>query len=287
MMSVPRDIFKEHLLLKNIRYELFPTASQASKAASSLPRKSLVTVSCSPKHGIEFGLSTCEYLLSKGHHVIPHISARLIRDKTHLVEIASWIRRYSIDDIFVVGGDAGSSLAYEDTSSFLNDFLMLVPSMRRVGFAVYPEGNSQMSLTNEELLEIALRKQSILQNYNVAGYAVSQICFNSSDCLKWIGYARSAGFHLPLYIGLPGVIERAKLVDICLRLGISSGLKTLKCNPKIFFSFMPGFFDPSDQISKVAPHSSKLKIEGIHCFTFNSTNSTVKWVESMTDNHKL
>jgi methylenetetrahydrofolate reductase (NADPH) len=79
-------------------------------------------------------------------------------------------------------------------------------------------------------------------------------------------------------------VEKSKLISLCLRLGITESLRFLQKNTSSVMTLLaPGGYDPTDLLGKISPHAKELNITGIHCFTFNSTSNTVKWVQTMMD----
>jgi methylenetetrahydrofolate reductase (NADPH) len=85
-----------------------------------------------------------------------------------------------------------------------------------------------------------------------------------------------------LVILLKGVIDKSKLVSLCVRLGITESLRYLHKNTGSVMALLaPGGYDPTTLLGDIAPHAKALNISGIHCFTFNSTLNTVKWVDAM------
>jgi hypothetical protein len=69
------------------RYEVLPTDDVEERVLAAVPREVTVTVTASPRRGIEATISLAERLAKHGYQVVPHISARLIRDDAHLREV--------------------------------------------------------------------------------------------------------------------------------------------------------------------------------------------------------
>src|SRR5208282_5858931 len=88
-------------LLHRARYEVLPTKSAEQAVLESVPREVTVTVTASPTRGLEPTLELTEHLAGHGYHVVPHLSARLVRDRSHLAEIVSRLTATGTDDVFV------------------------------------------------------------------------------------------------------------------------------------------------------------------------------------------
>ena len=69
-----------------------------------------VRVTCSPTKGVDETLDMSERLADRGFRVVPHIAARMVRDRQHLREIISRINKTPIVSVFVPGGDADQPL---------------------------------------------------------------------------------------------------------------------------------------------------------------------------------
>ena len=93
-------------LLRNPRYEVLPAASTEQAVLDWVPKELTVTVTASPAKGLEDTLALAERLAGHGYHVVPHLSARLVRDDAHLADIVARLTAGGIDDVFVPAGDA-------------------------------------------------------------------------------------------------------------------------------------------------------------------------------------
>src|SRR5215831_18396538 len=93
-------------LLQKVRYEVLPTASAHDAVLEAVPRDVVVTVTASPTKGLEPTLGLAERLAAAGYHVVPHLSARLVRDAAHLGDVVARMTAIGVDDVFVPAGDA-------------------------------------------------------------------------------------------------------------------------------------------------------------------------------------
>jgi methylenetetrahydrofolate reductase (NADPH) len=74
-------------LLENARYEVLPTATIEDKVLEHVPVDLTVTVTASPNKGLEPTLDLTERLIGHGYVAVPHLAARMVRDKAELAEI--------------------------------------------------------------------------------------------------------------------------------------------------------------------------------------------------------
>ena len=88
------------------------------------------------------------------------------------------------------------------------------------------------------------------------------------------------GTKLPILVGIPGVVPRAKLLRVSTRIGIGNrcGTSASTTTSSTRF-FRPGGFSPDKLIKGLAPVVSdpEQKIVGFHIFTFNDLADTEAW----------
>ena len=132
------------------------------------------------------------------------------------------------------------------------------------------------------ILSVALAaKQTLLKDAGVLGHVSTQMCFDADKIQSWLAGERANGFVLPVHLGIPGVIDRTKLVTMGARLGIGSSLRFVKKNRSTLTRLLrPGGYNPSTLLKKIGPASARLGIEGLHVFTFNEVAATVEWHRS-------
>jgi len=105
--------------------------------AGALPPGSTVTVTASPSHGAEATLTLAEWLASRGHAVIPHLSAR---DRSHLRDLLKRARAAGLREAFVVGGDAAQHTEFRDGLGLLHAMQEMGHPFERIGVPGLPRG---------------------------------------------------------------------------------------------------------------------------------------------------
>ena len=104
------DNNNKHLaaMLNGAYMEVIPTPSILDHLVH-IPRHHRVGISCSPKHGIEPTLQLVEEMKALPEErrlsLIPHISARMVRDQQHLQKILQRLDAAEVKTIFIPGGD--------------------------------------------------------------------------------------------------------------------------------------------------------------------------------------
>jgi methylenetetrahydrofolate reductase (NADPH) len=207
---------------------------------------------------------------------VPHIAARLVEGREHVEKIAARINEHAITEIFVVGGDPDPVGPYNDGLSLMRDLLPLCHTVRIVGVPSYPDHHTM--IPDAALDEALLAKQSLIAEHGLEGFASTQMCFNVKTIEQWLTRQRERGMVLPIHLGVPGAVERTRLLSLGTRLGIGSSLRYLRKNSgAILRMFSPASYDPNKLITPLSRRADELNITALHMFTFNSIESTAAW----------
>lgn len=253
------------------RFELMPFEG-AEEQAAHLPAGSKVTITCSPHRGLENTLLFVEKLSEMGFRAVPHISARLISDEAHLEEIVRRLEDGGTREIFVIGGDVKDPAGtFSGTFDLLNTMSELGHGFEEVGVAGYPEGHPVIS---DRIL-----RQALLDKRRYATYVVTQMCFNPDAILNWVFGIRQQGVALPVYVGLPGVVEWRKLLRISLKIGVGDSARFLTKNANLLMKLFKPTYRPDDLVEELALciGDRDYNIRGFHLYTFNQVESLEKW----------
>jgi methylenetetrahydrofolate reductase (NADPH) len=253
------------------RYEVLPfPRSEEQAAAIAAPVR--LTVTTSPKHGIDRSVEYGERLRAIGHHVTLHLAARMVRDRAHLDEILTRASEAGIDDVFVIGGDVREPVgSYGSAGELLDDLSGHPLRPAAVGIAAYPEGHP---LIDDDELEAVLRDKAAR-----ATYIVTQICFDPDTLLAWLARLRASGIALPVYVGAAGQVDRRRLLEISVRVGVGPSLRFLRKQRSVG-RLLRGSGDAAQRFHEaIDAHRSapELDIAGFHFFTFNELLATWRW----------
>ena len=252
--------------------EIFPTPTIESKLDVLAPG-SYIAVTCSPTKGVDETLDMSERLADRGFKVVPHIAARMVRDKAHLREIIVRINKTPIVSVFVPGGDADKPLGqYDKALDLLRDLADIEHRFIEIGIGAHPEGHPVAS--DAELLEQLLAKQEF------ANYIVTQMCFDAARIARWLAEIRAAGVHLNAWLGLPGAADRGALIKTSLRIGVGDSVRFLKRQGRRAAQLMASSeYLPDSLQYELAPlmANDDLKVSGQHVFCFNQVERAEKW----------
>jgi methylenetetrahydrofolate reductase (NADPH) len=263
-------------LLARPRFEVIPARGIEDRVVA-LTRGATVTVTASPRHGIERTLEVSERLVALGYDVVPHLAARMIAGRPQLEEIAGRLAAAGIGEAFVIGGDASPVAGmFRDGDELLDELASLPNGPRRLGVGGYPEGHPV--IPPERLLESLRHKQTH------ADYVVTQICFDAAALAAWVRSIRAAGITLPVVVGLPGAVDRRRLAEISMEAGVGRSLRYLTRHRREVVGLVRSRrYDPTPLLSRIASFAddSALRLRGLHLFTFNQVEATRDWLAAV------
>lgn len=259
-------------LLQHARYEVLPTPSTEDKVREHLPLGHTVTVTASPGKGLEATFDLAERLTAAGYVAVPHIAARMVRDRAELSEISERLTGNGIDSVFVPGGDAEPAGDYHDALALLAGLEAIGAPFRHVGVAGYPE--SHPSISDDLVI------QAMWDKRRHATHIVSNLTFDPKAVEAWMGRMRARGITTPLLLGLPGPVERAKLLSMATKIGVGESTRFLAKNKGLFARLAaPGGFTGERFLRDCVPAVTRpgALVEGLHVFTFNQVAETEAW----------
>jgi len=266
-------------LLRSPRYEVFPAASVEQSVLDWVPRELTVTVTASAAKGLEPTLDLTERLAGHGYQVVPHLSARLVRDDAHLADIVARLTGCGVADVFVPAGDADPPAGqFPSALSLLVRLTEMGKPFARVGITGYPESHPRIGD------DITI--QAMWDKRLYASYLVSNICFDPATLRQWISRVRARGVSLPLFVGLAGPVERARLLRMAAKAGVAESAKFLAGHTEWFLRLgTPGGYRPERLLERTgtALASPASAVEGLHFFTFNQVRQTEEWRRSLLD----
>ncbi len=259
------------------RYEVIPTASIEGAVLEFVPREITVAVTASPTKGLEATMELTGRLAGAGYDVVPHISARLVRDGAHLGEIVARLHELGIVDIFVPAGDSDPPAGKFDSSLSLLEALhemgeLLDRPLPRTGITGYPESHPK--------IDDDVTIQAMWDKRRYASYIVSNMCFDARTLQAWVHRVRGRGVTLPLRVGIAGPVDRAKLVSMASKIGVADSVRYLRSHASTVLRLnTPGGYEPDRLLSQIGPMLADptSSVEGLHVFTFNQVRETEAW----------
>ncbi|MET9907982.1 5,10-methylenetetrahydrofolate reductase [Streptomyces sp. NPDC006476] len=266
-------------LLGSVRYEVLPARATEEKVLAHVPRDVVVTVTASPVKGLEPTLALTERLAGHGYRVVPHVPARLLRDEVHLKEVAGRLREAGVDDVFVPAGDADPPAGvYDGALPVLRALSELGSPFAHRGITGYPESHP--------LIHDDVTIQSMWDKREHATYIVSNLCFDPRVLGEWIARVRRRDVTLPLYVGVAGPVQRAKLLAMATKIGVGESTRFLTKHASWFLRLAaPGGYSPQRLLERCeqALTAPSAGVAGLHVFTFNQIAETEAWRRALLD----
>ena len=126
------------------------------------------------------------------------------------------------------------------------------------------------------------RRRSLRCSRRRATRPTSRARSASTRASPWPGSTTfwTRGTRLPILVGIPGIVPRAKLLRVSTRIGIGESLRYLRKHGDFVTRFLqPGGFNPDRLIKGLAPAlaTSEQRVGGFHIFTFNDLADTEAW----------
>jgi methylenetetrahydrofolate reductase (NADPH) len=260
-------------MLSSARYEVLPTPSVEDKVLEHVPLDRTVTVTASPAKGLAVTLDLTERLARHGYTAVPHLAARMVSGRTELAEIVERMQAVGVRTVFVPGGDADPPAGdYTSALELLEDLTALGRPFPEVGITGYPESHPTISDD--------LTVQSMWDKRRHATHVVSNLNFDPENIRTWLDRMRARGITMPVLLGIPGPIDRTKLLAMATKIGVGDSTRFLaKHKGTMARLAAPGGFTGERFLERCAPVLARpgSLVTGLHVYTFNQVAETEAW----------
>ena len=258
--------------LSEATFEVLPLKSADAQSAF-IPAGTWVSVTASPSKGLDATIDLAIALQARGYRAIPHLSARMVRDRSHLRRLLARLADGGVDNAFVVGGDSPETGDYPDGLSLLRAIADLGVELSSVGIPCYPEGHS--FIPDDRLL------QALVDKAPFATYMTTQLCFDAGPIRSWIAARRAEGLRLPVQIGAAGAVEPHRLLAVSAKIGVRDTGRFLAKNLGFVGRLLRsgGFYRPDGLLDDLAPlfGDPVADVRWVHLYTFNQVETTDAW----------
>jgi methylenetetrahydrofolate reductase (NADPH) len=260
-------------MVTSARYEVLPTPTAEEKVLAHLPLDRTVTVTASPAKGLEATLALTESLARQGYVAVPHLAARMVSGRPELAEICARMQEAGVRTVFVPGGDQDPAAGdYTSALDLLEDLTALGTPFPEVGIAGYPESHPTISDD--------LTVQAMWDKRRHATHVVSNLNFDPDSIKRWVDRMRARGITMPVLLGIPGPIDRAKLLSMASKIGVGDSTRFLvKHKGTMTRLAAPGGFTGEKFLERCAPALARpgSMVTGLHVYTFNQIAETEAW----------
>ena len=253
---------------------MIPLAGAEEQVLEHVPRDVTLTVTASPVKGLDHTLELAGKLAAHGLSggAAPLRPARrrpFAPGRAGGADRRSWACATSSSSPAMPISRQGRS---SGAAELLDAMAEVGHPFEQIGITGYPESHP---IIDDETTIAAMFEKA-----RHATYIASQICFDSRVTVAWIDNVWTRGTRLPILVGIPGIVPRAKLLRVSTRIGIGESLRYLRKHGDFVTRFLqPGGFNPDKLIKGLAPAlaTPEQRVGGFHIFTFNDLADTEAW----------
>lgn len=260
-------------LLSIVSYEVMPLKRTAEAVLGCVPTSVPLTVTVTEARGIGATVDLTEHLRRHGYRVAPHLAARQFIDHSHVADLVARLVEAGVRSVFVIGGDARHPAgAFPDAYALLQALQAVGHPFEEVGIGGYPEGHATIP---QHAIDLALKQKAPL-----ATRILTQICFDAATTSSWAARIAAGGVGLPVYVGIPGPVNRQKLIRISASIGLGQSARFMRAQQGLPWRFLvPGGYDPTRLAKRLATEAARTtnNIRGLHIYTFNGIARTEAW----------
>lgn len=263
-------------LVRNMGYEVMPFKNTERDVVENVPTSVRLTVTVTEAKGIDTTLNLAERLKGHGYSVAPHLAARQFVDKKQVADVVARLSEGGFRSVFVIGGDAKPAGEFTEAFALLQAIEEVGHPFEDIGIGGYPEGHANIA---QNALELALKRKAPL-----ATRILTQICFDANTTASWATGLATSGINLPVYVGMPGPVNRQKLMRISAGIGLGQSARFLQKQQSLLWRFLlPGGYNPTKLVKRLgaAVPKSANNIAGLHIFTFNELRRTESWRQEL------
>ena len=264
------------------------SAAKVESFAEILPKNTRVYIAhLSEKEDIKTMVATAKRLNEEGFSVMPHIPARIIKDKATL---ANWISMYrneaNVTEALLIGGGASLPLGDFDSSiQLIESGVFDDAGFKRLHIAGHPEGSKDIDPdgSNANVSSALSWKQEFSNRTDAEMAIATQFCFDATAVTKWAERLKQDGIDIPIHIGIAGPAKLQTLLRFSIECGVGPSMKILTKRAKdITKLLLP--YKPTEILEALADHKMKdpsLNIDQVHFFPIGGIKQTVDWVKEV------
>ncbi len=222
-------------------------------------------------------------LQAAGFDPVPHIAARRIASHQalrHFLDRA--VQECGVRRVLLIGGDIPKAVGpYSDSASVLRDGVLAEAGVREVGLAGYPEGHPRIP---SGVLDAALdEKLALASSQGLGTYVVTQFSFAPARIVDYCARLARAAPDLPVYVGMPGPTNPARLVRYAKICSVSTSLRAL-INIGFKAVRLLSHTEPNEQLVVLARYCAArttCNVVGIHVYSFGGFLISAHWMHRM------
>ena len=268
--------------------EVIPkTVAKTESFGDILPKSTRVYLAHLQDADITEMVPAAKKLNDEGFTVMPHIPARVIKNKAML---GDWLSMYQneagVDEALLIAGGSPKPIGdYDSSIKLIESGLFDLAGFKRLHIAGHPEGNKDIDPDgeNKNVSEALSWKQEFSKRTDAEMAIATQFCFDANVVKKWMDDIKDDGIDIPIHIGIAGPAKLQTLLKFSIECGIGSSMKILTKRAKdITKILLP--YEPTQVLKELAEYKAKdpkFNIEQVHFFPFGGVKQTSDWVREV------
>ena len=268
--------------------EVIPkTVAKTESFGDILPKSTRVYLAHLQDADITEMVPAAKKLNDEGFTVMPHIPARVIKNKAML---GDWLSMYQneagVDEALLIAGGSPKPIGdYDSSIKLIESGLFDLAGFKRLHIAGHPEGNKDIDPDGEikNVSEALSWKQEFSKRTDAEMAIATQFCFDANVVKKWMDDIKDDGIDIPIHIGIAGPAKLQTILKFSIECGIGSSMKVLTRRAKdITKLLLP--YEPTQVLKELAEYKAKdpkFNIEQVHFFPFGGIKQTSDWVREV------
>ena len=264
--------------------EVIPrSAAKIESFVEVLPKNTRVYIAHIQNEEIGAMVATAKRLNDEGFKVMPHIPARIIKNKAMLHDwIAMYQNEAGVDEaLLLAGGSMRPAGSLDSSIQLIESGLFDKAGFKRLHIAGHPEGSKDIDPDGgmKNVSEALSWKQEFSKRTDASMAITTQFCFDADIVKKWADTIKDSGIDIPIHIGIAGPAKLQTLLKYSIECGVGASMKILTKRAKdVTKLFLP--YKPTQILEDLASFKAKspsLNIEQVHFFPLGGIKQTADW----------
>ena len=263
------------------------SAAKIESFKEILPRNTRVYIAHLETESIATMVATAKRINEEGFTVMPHIPARIIKNRTMLND---WISMYQneagVDEALLLAGGSTKPVGdYDSSIQLIESGLFDKAGFKRLHIAGHPEGSKDIDPDGgmKNVSEALSWKQEFSNRTDADMAIATQFCFDADIVNKWAKNIKEDGIDIPIHIGIAGPAKLQTLLKFSVECGIGASMKILTKRAKDLTKLLLPY-KPTQMLNELSEYKSKdptLNIEKVHFFPIGGIKQTSDWLEEV------
>ena len=263
------------------------SAAKIESFKEILPRNTRVYIAHLETESIATMVATAKRINEEGFTVMPHIPARIIKNRTMLND---WISMYQneagVDEALLLAGGSTKPVGdYDSSIQLIESGLFDKAGFKRLHVAGHPEGSKDIDPDGgmKNVSEALSWKQEFSNRTDADMAIATQFCFDADVVNKWAKNIKEDGIDIPIHIGIAGPAKLQTLLKFSVECGIGASMKILTKRAKDLTKLLLPY-KPTQMLNELSEYMSKdptLNSEQVHFFPIGGIKQTSDWLEEV------